>query len=97
MQTNTRCFNMQKKLNLLRYADDDRTIYIQYDKEEFYLMHQNLNNLEETATCYSFEAFVRTFNAMNYFFEQLALNDKEVAKKLFKMRSINSKTNMSYV
>ena len=32
---------MQKKLNLLRYADDDRTIYIQYDKEEFYLMHQN--------------------------------------------------------
>jgi len=88
---------MQKKLNLLRYTDNDRTIYIQYDKEEFYLMHQNLNNLEETGTCYSFEAFVMTFNAMNYFFEQLTLNDKELANRLFKMISINSKTNMSYV
>jgi len=97
MQTNTKCFNMNKKLNLLKYSDDKRNIFIQYEDENFYLMNQNAETLEETATCYSFEAFVRTFNAMNYFFEQLALNDKEVAKKLFKMRSINSKTNISYV
>ena len=88
---------MNKKLNVLNYKDDVRTITIQYTDGEFFVLNQDTETLEQTLTSYSLEAFVRTFTAMNTFFQQLALTDKEVALKLFKMKNIKSKTTIDYV
>ena len=88
---------MNKKLNVLNYKDDVRIITIQYTDGEFFVLTQDTETLDQNLTSYSLEAFVRTFTAMNTFFQQLALTDKEVALKLFKMKNINSKTTIDYV
>jgi hypothetical protein len=88
---------MSKKLNVLNYKDDVRIITIQYTDGEFFVLNQDTETLDQNLTSYSLEAFVRTFTAMNTFFQQLALTDKEVALKLFKMKNINSKTTIDYV
>ena len=85
------------KINVCEYKDEDRIIYAQYTGDSFYLMHQDKNEMSETAVAYSFEAFVRTFKVMKYFFEELCLNDKEALSKLSKMTNKNSKITLTEV
>lgn len=88
---------MRTKINLASYSDAQRKIYIQYIDEKFFVMFQDVNEMNEYAVEYSFEAFIRTFNVMDEFFKELALNDKEVVLKLTKMDKLNSKIKYSYV
>ena len=87
----------RKKINLGLYSDDNRKITVQYEGETFYVMHQDLEGMNEVATEYSFEAFIKTYKFMKYFFEELCLNEKEVLLKLSKMKKFNSKTSLRYV
>ena len=87
----------KKKINLGMYSDDTRKMFIQYEGDKFYVMHQDLEGMNEVATEYSFESFIKTYKFMKYFFEELCLNEKEVVSKLSKIKKFNSKTNLSYV
>lgn len=88
---------MRKKINFGKYQDEKRKLFIQYDNDDFYIMHQDIDDMNEIAVRYSFEAFVKTFNFMNVFFEELALNNKEVVLKLSKLSRTKNKIEYGYV
>ena len=73
---------MNKQINTVHYSDDIREMYVQYLDGKFYVLNQDKEKLEEYAVEYSFEAFIRSFNVMESFFKELALNNKEVRLKL---------------
>ena len=40
---------MKKKINLGMYSDDTRKMFIQYEGDKFYVMHQDFEGMNEVA------------------------------------------------
>lgn len=83
-----------EKLNVVKLKDEDRIITIYMEDGDKFLVHfENINEMSEWATEFSFEGFVKTYRMMRLMIDECIALDNGRVLEIAKMKKGNVEIN----